>query len=170
MLDFLTAMVIVVGAVTVYFTAASVLVDVQSRQGDAPAHAGLRATERIADDVLYNGTGDGTLTPDCTQAFFTGGGAPDCGFRDRGRGQDRLRAILGLDDGYAVNVTVENATGVVRLSPDRSVKPFRHAVGEAVPLDGEVTTYYRTVTYGGDDDGDDRVDYYTLYVRLWEVA
>lgn len=170
MLDFLTAMVVVIGAVTVYFTAAAVLLDVQSEGGDARAHAGLRATERLADDALYNGTDARTLTPACTRAFFTAGGNGSCGFRDRGSGQVHLRRVLGLDDRYAVNVTLENATGIVVLNPTGSGTPFRHAVGDAVPRDGAVTTYYRTVTYASDDDGDGRVEYYTLYVRLWEVA
>lgn len=163
-------MVVVIGAVAVYFTAAAVLLDVQSQGGDARAHAGLRATERLADDALRNGTDAPTLTPACTRAFFTGGGNRSCGFRAHGTGQSRLRAIVGLGESYAVNVTVENATGVVRTDPNTSRPAFRHAVGRAVPRDGAVTTYYRTVTYGRDGDGDGRIDYYTLYVRLWEVA
>jgi len=169
-LDFLTAMVVVIGAVAVYFTAAAVLLDVQSEGGDARAHAGLRATERLADDALRSDVDAPTLSPACTRAFFTGGANRSCGFRASGSGQSRLRAILGLGPRYAVNITVENATGIVRTAPNASRTPFAHAVGDPVPRDGAVTTYYRTVTYGRDADGDGRPEYYTLSLRLWEVA
>lgn len=170
LLDFLTAMVIVIGGITVYFTASAMLLEVQDEQGTAVAHAGVRAEERLVDDVLRNRTGDATISSGCARSFFREQGNRSCGFEDRGSGQPYLRGVLGLGEQYELNVTLERADGIAVFDPTNGSDPVRHALGEPIPRASPVTTYYRTVSYGTDDDGDGRVDFYTVYVRLWEVA
>lgn len=170
LLDFLTAMVIVMGAITVYFTAAAVLVDVQERQGTAPAQAGIRVQERLVDDVFRNETSDALLAPGCTRSFFAGEANRTCGFRDRGEGQTYLRGVLGVSTAYELNVTIADGDGVLDTAHRPGNADYRHAIGPSVPPTESATVYYRTVSFGTDDDGDGRTDYYTVTVRLWEVA
>lgn len=168
LLDFLTAMVIVMGAVTVYFTAAAVLIDVQKEQSTAAANAGIRVEERLVDDILRNQTGDQVVAAGCTRSFFEGTGNRSCGFEDNGRGQTFLRRVFGVSEAYTVNVTMEEAGTILDRSHTPGGTDYRHAIGEPTPLSDSVTVYYRTVTFGSDDDGDGRTEYYTVYVRLWE--
>lgn len=168
LLDFLTAMVIVIGALGVYFTAAAVLVDIQSDQGASTAHAGLRAQERLVDDTLQRGAGNDTLSAGCVRSFFTGEANRSCGVTDYGDGQAFLRGALGLGERFVVNATLEDEDGPVTTDPSGSGRPYRHAVGPAVPRRQPVTVYDRTVTFGGDVDSDGRPDYYTVRLRLWE--
>ena len=163
-------MVIVMGAITVYFTAAAVLVDVQERQGTAGAQAGIRVQERLVDDVLRNETSDALLAPGCARSFFAQSGNRTCGFRDRGTGQTYLRGVLGVSGGYDLNVTIADEDGVLDTAHQAGESDYRHAIGPAVPPTESATVYYRTVSFGTDDDGDGRIDYYTVTVRLWEVA
>lgn len=169
LLDFLTAAVIVVGAISVYFGASAVLLNLQTDNGGGAAHAGLRAQERLVDDVFHNGTGDGTIDAGCVRAFFATSGNRSCGFADRGSGQPYLRTVLGIGPTYALNVTVEDTDGVVTLDPSGGSRAYRHAIGPSAPTDGEVTVYYRTVTFGTDLTGDGRIDYFRAYLRLWEA-
>lgn len=170
MLDFLTAMVIVLGALGVYFTAAAALVDVQRDTGSPTAHTGLRAQERLVDDALQAGAGNDTLSPGCVRSFFTGTANRSCGVYDHGNGQAFLRGALGIGDRYVLNVTMRNGSGPVTIDPSGGSDPYRHAVGRPVPHEGPVTVYDRTVTFGDDVDGDGRPDYYTVTLRLWEGA
>lgn len=169
LLDFLTAMVIVVGAITVYFTASAALLDVQDEGGGAAPTAGLRAEERLVDDVLRADTADALLAPECARDFFRAAGNRRCGFRDYGTGQSFLRGVLGVGDAYALNATLEDAAGVYRGAHGEG-PPYRHSIGPAPPGRESVTVYDRLVTFGTDDDGDGRIDYYTVSLRLWEVA
>jgi len=168
LLDFLTAMVIVIGALGVYFTAAAVLVDIQADQGASTAHAGLRAQERLADDVLKYDPGNETLAPGCVRSFFTGDANRTCGVADHGDGQAFLRGALGVGERFAVNATLEDDRGPVTMDPTGGGRPYRHAIGASVPDDRPVTVYERTVTFGDDTDGDGRLDYFTVRLRLWE--
>lgn len=164
LLDFLTAMVIVVGAISVYFAASAVLIDVQDDRASGVAHAGLRVQERLVDDVFRSEPGARRIAPGCVRSFFAYAGNRSCGFVDRGSGQAYLRGVLGIGESYELNVTLEDSGGVVNADPSGGERPFRHAVGPPTPRDGDVSVYYRIVTFGRD------TDYYTVYVRLWEAS
>lgn len=168
LLDFLTAMVVVIGAVSVYFTASAILVDVQDRSDASAERVGLRAEERLVEDVFRNHTGDDLLTPGCVRDFFAASGNRSCGFRDRGSGQSFLRGVLGVGEAYELNVTVERDDEIVETAHRTGRAPYRHAIGERVPVEGDVALYTRLVSFGP-EAGDDST-YYTVVFRVWEVA
>jgi len=167
MLDFLTAVVVVVGAIAVYFTAASALVDAQRSNGDAAEQVSVRASERLVEDMLVTSPDAELLAPGCSRAVFGTTPSRSCAIRAEGDGQAYLRDALGVGPRYRLNVTVEDEDGIV-VADHGDSDPYRHALGPAVPPRSDVAVTARLVTFGSDDDGDGRVEYYTATVSVWE--
>jgi hypothetical protein len=167
MLDFLTAVVVVVGAIAVYFTAASALVDAQQSNADTAEQVSGRASERLVEDMLVASPDAELLAPGCSRAVFGTTPNRSCAIAAEDDGQEYLRDALGVGPGYRVNVTIEDEDGVVTAAHGDS-DPYRHALGPSVPPRSDVAVAARLVSFGSDDDGDGRVEYYTATVSVWE--
>lgn len=114
-----------------------------------------RTADRVADDLLVSDPArPGVLDATCTREFFdTAGGVPaDCRASDDA---DALAAVLGVDATRNVNVTIEDGSGVVSVSPG----PVALAAGEAVS-DREDAVVARRIVLLEDTE-------YRLYVRVW---
>lgn len=167
MLDFLTAVVVVVGAIAVYFTAASALVDAQEGRTDAAEQVSDRASERVVEDTLVASPDAELLAPGCSRALFGTASNRSCAIAAEADGQAYLREALGVGPRYRINVTIEDDDGVV-VATHGGGDPYRHAVGPPVPPRSDVAVAARLVSFGSDDDGDGRIEYYTATVSVWE--
>jgi hypothetical protein len=166
-IDFLIAVVIIIGAITVYYLGALILFESQVQGDESNSHAGLRAEDRIADDILINGSDHTLLDSNCSRAFFSAEGDSGCNLSDPGDGQTYLRGVVGLGNNYNLNVTVTDGEKIINVDPSGGSDPFEHRIGDPVPTAEGVVTYQRVLSYGRDVTGDGDIDYFRVNIHLW---
>ena len=167
-LDFLNAMILLIGGLVGLLFLTNAFISGLAQASGSQDQVAIRGGERLADDILLNETDDALLGPGCSEDFFNMEGNATCGFPDFSDGSelDYLRTALGVKTQYDLNVTIEDSSGVWEGHAG-SGPAYKHRLGPATPSISDISTIHRQVSYG-DYDGDGNIEYFTLYIRVWD--
>lgn len=174
-IDFLNGIMVLLLGFGLFMASSGVLLDSASHTGRGQDYTSIRSHEALADDLLVETVGDTVLSGECAEAYFntetTTTTADNCDFNNFDDSSETayLRSSLGIDSRYEVNVTIEDPSGPLSADVDGDGTSRTFAMGADTPESGTVAAYHRQVTFGQDVSGDGEWDYYTLYVRVWEV-
>jgi hypothetical protein len=162
-LDFLLSMVIRVAVFTVFIALSVTFAMGLSAQSPADYYAAQAGADRLAEDLLVDDVGDDELSRSCTEAFFakqTG----TCGFKSSwASSRDYLDAALSIHQRKSVNVSVRRLDNgdIVRVNGQRL------AMGPHLDGADDDTLYTFKRQAPLDRDGDDDLEWVTIYSNVW---
>jgi len=159
-LDFLTAVLIIVGAVSLFFLfGVGLLEDISAVEAETDYSVG-RSVDMLADEYLVAEPKDTTLDRKCTEAFFTRNPDASCNQNPSWGSDDYLKDALPLKYGN-VNATLWTSKGdIVTLSANDMTE------GEPVPSrSAGVHEWTRYVLI--DSNGDGKATIHRLTVYYW---
>ena len=160
-IDFLFSMIIRVTAIGIVLAASATLMYSAVGTSYTEEFAAQNGANQLADDVLLTSPGHGVLNASCTEAFF----AKDtsvCGHNDEWTSGENpyLNEVFGLNETTDLNVTIRTTSGDLA-----SLSGTDLALGNAVPTNGDVHSWRRTVAL--DTNGDGNPEWHILRVRAW---